>query len=788
MTESSDKNKDLLARLEELSSKHLVLQQDVIRQRAEINELKEAIGKQAELAGTDLPPAEPETVIPAKPAVEEIKKASAEKVAASDAVPEKHKRKLNLEEFIGGNLINKVGILVLIIGVGIGVKYAIDHDWISPAMRIVLGYLVGLGLLGFGFRLKQKYENFSAVLMSGSMAIFYFISYAAHAYYELIPIWMSFALMAGITITTVYLALNYNAQVIAHIGLIGAYTIPFLFLETNERPEIFFPFMAIINGGILILSLLKQWKSLFYSSFLITWLIFVSWFILNYNPAEHFTLSIVILSTFFTTFYIIFLVNRLIKNDKLNFDDVLILLVNSFILFGFGLGILNGHQTGKELLGTYTLINAVIHAGAYALLTYRQRPDRLLRFLFLGLSILFVTIAIPIELKKNWLTLAWLVEGLVLFGYGRVQKVKFVERLSYAVVLITTWSMLITWLSSVNFITGDSTVPQPFQNFDFLTACLVILLFGFVFWLHKNPAYRTHFDPKDDLLKFFNVMLPIILISFIYVIFRIEIADCFNRWYTQTKIDLSSLSDIPYRYRYGDHDIESFKSLGLMIYTMALATGLSFLNIRKIKNRDLGIINLIINGLILLVVVSAGIHVLGLLRESYIDQTLSEYYSRGSFHIIVRYVYVAFIGLILWASIKYARQGFLKSNLKVLVDVILYITLLVVASTELIQWLDFGRTAESYKLELSILWGLYAVMLIALGIWKKKKHLRIMAIVLFSGTLLKVFVYDIAHLNTISKAIVLIILGILMLITSYLYIKYRTVLFGTEEKNKDLNQ
>ena len=152
----------------------------------------------------------------------------------------------------------------MIIGVGIGVKYAIDHDWISPAMRIVLGYLVGLGLLGFGFRLKQKYENFSAVLMSGAMAIFYFISYAAHAYYELIPIWMSFALMAGITILTVYLALNYNTQVIAHIGLVGAYTIPFLFLETNERPEIFFPFMAILNGGILILSLIKQWKSLFY--------------------------------------------------------------------------------------------------------------------------------------------------------------------------------------------------------------------------------------------------------------------------------------------------------------------------------------------------------------------------------------------------------------------------------------------------------------------------------------------------------------------------------------------
>ena len=75
------------------------------------------------------------------------------------------------------NLINKIGIIVLIIGVGIGAKYAIDNELISPLTRIILGYLVGAGLLGFAIRLQKKYENFSAVLLSGSMAIFYFITY-----------------------------------------------------------------------------------------------------------------------------------------------------------------------------------------------------------------------------------------------------------------------------------------------------------------------------------------------------------------------------------------------------------------------------------------------------------------------------------------------------------------------------------------------------------------------------------------------------------------------------------
>jgi uncharacterized membrane protein len=209
------------------------------------------------------------------------------------------------------------------------------------------------------------------------------------------------------------------------------------------------------------------------------------------------------------------------------------------------------------------------------------------------------------------------------------------------------------------------------------------------------------------------------------------------------------------------------------------------LNIRWFKNKNLGIFNVLANWMLLVVVVAAGFHVLGSLRESYMDQMLAEYYYRGSFHIIVRYVYLVFIGLLLWITHKYVRQDFQQVNFRIPMDLIMHVALIAIISTELIQWLDLSRAPDSYKLELSILWGLYAVMLIVLGIWKKKKHLRIMAIALFSGTLLKVFIYDISHLDTISKTIVLIILGILLLITSYLYIKYRAKLFGSEEKNEE---
>ena len=100
--------------------------------------------------------------------------------------------KKDWEKFIGENLISKIGILIIIIGVAIGGKYAIDNQLISPAARIIIGTLIGLGLEVFSIKLKNNYKNFSAVLSSGSLAILYFMIYFAYDFYALIPMPLAF--------------------------------------------------------------------------------------------------------------------------------------------------------------------------------------------------------------------------------------------------------------------------------------------------------------------------------------------------------------------------------------------------------------------------------------------------------------------------------------------------------------------------------------------------------------------------------------------------------------------
>ena len=153
-----------------------------------------------------------------------------------------------MEDFIGTNLLNKVGIAVLVLGIGFGTKYSIDHELINPLTRIILGYLSGGALLAIAMRLRSSHTPFSAVLLSGGMAVLYFITYAAYSFYGLIPQVPTFILMVVFTFFTVFASLRYDLEVIAIIGLAGAYAVPILLSEGSGRVVILFSYITVINA------------------------------------------------------------------------------------------------------------------------------------------------------------------------------------------------------------------------------------------------------------------------------------------------------------------------------------------------------------------------------------------------------------------------------------------------------------------------------------------------------------------------------------------------------------
>jgi hypothetical protein len=793
MTEDSNETKQLIEKLENLLKKQDALYREINNFRDEILRLKT---RDAEpLKEKKEHKVEPQFVEQAVE-IKQVKETSNVQAGqqqikiespkpSSRIVEQEPDIKANIEKFIGENLINKIGIAITVIGVAIGTKYAIDHQLISPLTRIILGYLVGIGLLLFAIQLKKKYGNFSAVLLSGSMAIIYFISYAAYSFYGLFPQSIAFILMVIITVFTVTAALTYNMEIIAHIGLVGAYAVPFLLSEGSENVVILLSYVTIINIGILFIAFRKYWKYLYYSSFLVTWLIYLTWYGSKYHTNEHLTIALTFLSVFFVTFYLMFLVYKLIQKEKFDIYDVILLLSNSFIFYGVGYNILTKHDTGEHLLGLYTVGNAIIHF-IVSLLIYRQRlADRNLFYLVSGLAIIFITIAIPVQLNGNWITLLWVGEAALLFWIGRTKKVHVYEILSYCLMYLAFFSILRDWTQDYNSFAQTRPLNRitPLFNINFFTSILFIASFGFINFLNNKKEYQSPLSSNKELMDVISFSIAGIFLLTLFLSLNMEISSYFNQLYRDSAVEVAK-DGMLHPTKYWNTDLKHFKTIWIINYSLFFFSVLSLVNIRKLKNKNLGYINLALNTIMVVVFLTAGLYGLSELRDSYLNIIIDDNFHRSVLNILIRYISFIFAGIILAFTGSYINQNFLdpvNSRLKKTFDIVLHTSILWMISSEVITWMDIMHFAQSYKLGLSILWGLYALLLVVLGIWKKKKHLRISAIVLFSITLSKLFFYDISHLNTIHKTIIFISLGILLLIISFLYIKYRNIISDDSE-------
>jgi uncharacterized membrane protein len=85
------------------------------------------------------------------------------------------------------------------------------------------------------------------------------------------------------------------------------------------------------------------------------------------------------------------------------------------------------------------------------------------------------------------------------------------------------------------------------------------------------------------------------------------------------------------------------------------------------------------------------------------------------------------------------------------------------------------------QLALSGVWLFYSVALMVAGIWRRLQGLRIIAIVLFGITILKIFIYDLSFLERLYRIFSFIGLGVILLAVSYLYQRYKAVIFDSEK-------
>ncbi|MFK8045994.1 MAG: DUF2339 domain-containing protein [Crocinitomicaceae bacterium] len=670
-----------------------------------------------------------------------------------------------LEKFIGENLISKIGIIILVIGVGIGAKYAIENELISPLTRIMLGYILGAGLLATAFYLKKKYENFSAVILSGAVAIFYIITFLAYSLYELMPQTMAFVLLLVFTVFTVLAAIQYNKQIIAIYGLVGAYAIPFLLSSGDGRYDIFFSFITIVNTGILTVSIAKYWKWLNYTAFGFTWIIFLAWLGFNYEY-QHFGLALLFSSIFFIIFYLTFILNKIIKSEKFSIPDVIVIILNTFIYYFIGYGLLSEHESGQYYLGLFTVILAIINFGVSYLFYIKKSADKNLLLFTIGLVLVFITIAIPVQFDGHVVTMAWSGMAVILFWIARAQQIREFEWLAYPVVVIAFTSLLNDW--NTNYSSWNQEFVNPILNVSFLSSLIFIGAMAIITFFIYKKKYIDEEKKSNLLISGASFAMPFLLIFATFNVGRLELINYFDRLYNQSLISNESLQFSSY-----NENILDLKTAWFAIYTLLFAIAFQFISNKWFKNKILSYVTVGVLGFAIVHFLSAGLYSMSELRENYLVRDQNLYFQITWFNIGIRYLGIATVA----CAIMLLKSAFLKITdqkaAKVVLSVFVYGCILWILSSELIHLISMAKSSIAYKLSLSILWGVYSLFLVSIGIWKEQSYLRIMGISLFTVTLIKLFMYDIAHLTTISKTIVFVALGILLLIVSFLYNKFK---------------
>lgn len=222
--------------------------------------------------------------------------------AAGPAV--RNKAQEELEALIGGRLLNRIGAFALVLGVAFFLKYAFDNNWITESMRVLTGIVIGFLCLAGGYRTQNKgYSIFAQGLVGAGIAILYLSLYASFNYYHLVPQWVAFVLMSGVTILTLLQAVYYNSLVVGILGWAGGFLTPFL-LSTGESNETaLFTYLALLSLGLLAITMKREsWYALEPLTLVALFIVYFSWYDQYYKP-EDVTLTLFFLAVFWLLFH-----------------------------------------------------------------------------------------------------------------------------------------------------------------------------------------------------------------------------------------------------------------------------------------------------------------------------------------------------------------------------------------------------------------------------------------------------------------------------------------------------
>ncbi|WP_316809842.1 DUF2339 domain-containing protein [Pedobacter heparinus] len=675
--------------------------------------------------------------------------------------PSFSERNPDLEKFIGENLFNKIGIVILVLGMGFFLKYAIDKDWINEIGRISIGFICGGILIGLAHRLRKSFTTFSSVLVGGGVAILYFTVSIGFHQYQLFSQTLAFILTLVITGFTILLSISYDRKELALFAILGGFGAPFMVSTGEGNYLVLFTYILILNIGMLVLAYYKKWPIINIICYLFTIILFGGWFIsVEFNGSSKtppYAGALVFASLFYLVFLLMNIINNIKEKTEFNALEIGILLSNTFLYYTVGILILN-NLGGGDYRGLFTALIGVVNlVFAYALYK-NDKIDRNLIYLLIGLVLTFISLAAPVQLKGNQITLFWAAESVLLLWLSQKSGIALLKQSSVIVLLLMAISLVMDWQQVYGSSIYHTSNRLPLiANKGLITGLVVVAALIWYSRLLRSEIRSILFRE----VKTSRTILAIGAIVIGYLAIALELNHQAYNYFPLLRI----LALACYSYLFlcilliavRNSDIDEFKFVvGALAAVCLLCYPLLF-NSETI-----------------------------FLRNSYLEKA-----SSSSNNYLFHYLTVILIGCTIYSMYKNEKR--MRSTAGLLASqwftafIILY-----VASAELDHLLVMtqygkGKTIagildNAHKTGFAILWGCFALICIYIGMKWKSKNIRIISITILAVTLLKLFIFDLRGLSEGGKIAAFLSLGILLLVISFMYQRLKNLLLANDKE------
>lgn len=335
-------------------------------------------------------------------------------IKTPDASALKPAMQVDWEEWVGKKLMQKAGIIIVLIGMIVFLKYSFDNRWIEELGRIVMSAIAAGAMMAAGEIFHAKYGKWAQAFTGGGLALLYFTVWAAHVLYAealatkygiVLPSSFALVLYSGITLVGALASIRYKSVTIAWFTVLGGYLTPLLVEAPQGSQLMLILYLAILTGGLLLLAWHQRWKYIDIVSFILTQFYL---FGMAYQAQENLlgdAAQAVTAAGFFALFALLPVVRHFRLKQHSTPEDIALIIANgacSFIAIIDSAGGWSGGYVGLVCLA----FAAVYLLFSYFALLGRSDDDQLANLYLIGM-IALVAGALLAEMEREWVAAGW---------------------------------------------------------------------------------------------------------------------------------------------------------------------------------------------------------------------------------------------------------------------------------------------------------------------------------------------------------------------------------------------